>query len=106
MWGFPAVARNVATRASHIRAIQLTDSIVAESSPGANGLRVCLVLKKPQCELQAGAFAAVAIFRDAHILLPCCLSGRTLLGNPPQKTTGQMSAKITQMQGNEALNYC
>src|ERR1700689_626113 len=60
------MTRQMALRVAHVRAIQLTDAIVREAGPGADGLGARLVAQEAQRQLHARPLAAVTIVADAH----------------------------------------
>src|SRR5438105_2143197 len=56
-----AMSRQVAPRVAHVGAVELTDAVVREPGPGADGLGARLVAQEAQRELQRPALAPVAI---------------------------------------------
>src|SRR3569833_271125 len=62
------MSRDIAPCVSHVGAIQLTNSVVAEAGPRTNSLCARFVLEKTQRKLQTQPLTAVAIFRDTHDL--------------------------------------
>jgi len=61
-----AVARDEVTPTAHVAPIQISDAIIRQAGPQPDGLCTCFVAQKLPRQIQAGAFAVIAVVGYSH----------------------------------------